>query len=93
MSRNRKTFNKSLIKEVWDKAKDFSNNPNFQKKLDYRKRIMYFPAYGDREHKYGWNIDHINRNPNDNNIANLRAVNFKTHEELNARFNKKHSKK
>ena len=84
---SRKTFTKSQIKDTFEKCKEHKPGANTQIRFDHKGRKMHWAFYGKRDSEYGWNIDHINRNPSDNNLNNLRAVNFKTHEELNKRFN------
>ena len=87
----RKKLSKKLIKDVFMQLPLISNDEkDAQKRKDYRGRTIAFHSYGKREHKYGWNIDHINRNTENNSLENLRAVHYETHEELNRQYNKKY---
>lgn len=86
---SRETFTKSALKDIFDKNREYKPGANTQIRYDYKGRKMHWTRYADRQSKYGWNIDHINRNIKDNNPNNLRAVSFKTHEELNSKFNSK----
>lgn len=89
----RKKLSKKIIKDVFELLPKFSNDEkDSQKRKDYKGRIIAFHSYGKRDHKYGWNIDHINRNTENNSLENLRAVHYETHEELNIKYNKKHFK-
>lgn len=84
---SRRTFTDQQKKNVFQKLLDFNPGANDQKKVDHKGRVIHWTQYGNRNSTYGWNIDHINRNINDNSLNNLRAVHYETHEELNKRFN------
>ncbi len=78
----RKTFSKEKRRTIFEKLYQIpGEDPNLWRK-DRNKRKIYFPAYGDYNSRFGWNIHHINGNSKDNNIINLEAVNYVTHEEL-----------
>ncbi|MEQ9811798.1 MAG: HNH endonuclease signature motif containing protein [Azospirillaceae bacterium] len=50
----------SLVIEVWQKGRLAFADPSGQRfRLDDYGNTIQFDAYGDRNHLYGWEIDHI----------------------------------
>ena len=51
-------FTKNQIEQVWQKAKVVSNNNPDLFRQDYAGAWIRRDLYGNRESKYGWEIDH-----------------------------------
>ena len=78
----RKSFSKEKVTEVFRKAKKINEEDPYLWRQDRKGRMIYRPAYGDIYSNYGWNIHHIDGNLNNNNINNLEAVHYDTHNEI-----------
>lgn len=78
----RKSFSKSTVRRVWDKARLIQGfHPN-QNRIDTMGLIIQWGAYGNESSKLGWNIHHINGNKSDNRIENLIALNYESHKTI-----------
>ena len=80
--KGRKTFSKNAKRIVFNKLKLIhGKDPSIWRK-DVGGTVICFPSYGDENSRFGWNIHHKNKKPLDNNIINLIAVSYETHEDL-----------
>ncbi len=52
-----KPFDAATIEAVWQKARVSSQNPSFR--VDAYGSLIWKPAYGNSNSKFGWEIDHI----------------------------------
>lgn len=77
----RKTYSKAIKKLLFKELKQIQGNPTIWRE-DIQGRIICFPSYGDINSSYGWNIHHIDGNPENNKLENLIAVHYESHEEL-----------
>lgn len=68
-------FGEETIQKVWEKAKITSGDPNIWRK-DECSAWINRAKYGDRDSKYGWEIDHISPNGSDS-LSNLRPLHWK----------------
>lgn len=79
---SRRPHSKNKINEVFRKAKIIKGeDPNLWRK-DRFGEIIYRPAYGDYNSKYGWNIHHKNKDRSDNRVENLEAISYDSHDKL-----------
>jgi len=68
------SFTPSEVQQVWDKGAIVSNNdPNILRKDECTAWIKR-DAYGNRQSQFGWEIDHIDGNANNNLLTNLRPL-------------------
>ena len=70
---SRKDWSDSQIKNIFSKRCSGSNEC-----LDKYGRRMCFQEYGNRDSNCGWEVDHINGNPEDNNMSNLQPLNWQS---------------
>ena len=74
------SWTQNQIKEVWDKAEKVSgNNEQNGFRKDQCTAWIRSDDYGNRNSKYGWEIDHIKAQSNNggDNISNLRPLHWK----------------
>ena len=77
----RKPFRKYIKNELFSLLdKDSNEDPN-NWRLDRKGRKITKGAYGDRSSKYGWNIHHIDGDKTNNDISNLEALHYDSHDE------------
>lgn len=69
-------FDEDTIQKVWEKGKKVNNNDsNIWRKDDCNAWIQR-SKHGDRDSKYGWEIDHIDPDGS-NSLSNLRPLQWK----------------
>lgn len=70
-------FSDEDIQKVWEKG---TITPNYDASL-YRKdqcgAWITRSLYGNRNSKYGWEIDHVDIDTDNNNLSNLRPLQWK----------------
>ncbi len=72
-------WSSDIIAAVWKKGKIVgNNNPNIYRK-DACNAWMQFSKHGDRDAKYGWEIDHIVPDSRDGSdaLSNLQPLHWK----------------
>ncbi len=68
------SFSLSDMQSVWEKGQIVSgNDPNVWKK-DQCGAWIGRQFYGSRNSQYGWEIDHIDTNTDNNSLSNLRPL-------------------
>ncbi len=81
---SRSTHGRNTVTKVFRKSAEIiDRNPSLWR-ADRYGRVMARAAYGDRNSQFGWDIHHRDSNHNNNNINNLEAVHFSTHEEIHS---------
>ncbi|MGP8071370.1 MAG: HNH endonuclease [Candidatus Bathyarchaeia archaeon] len=71
MTESRKTWSPEEIQAVWEKGTAVrENHPSLFRKDQYGAWIQR-DHYGNRDAGYGWEIHHIDGNPNNNGLSNL----------------------
>ncbi len=79
---SRKTHSKNTVTKVFCKASEIvGKNPSLWR-ADRYGRVIARAAYGDENSKFGWNIHHRDSDPSNNNINNLEAIHYETHNEI-----------
>ncbi|MBP2847364.1 HNH endonuclease [Dickeya oryzae] len=70
------SFDQKTINLVWEKAEIVSGNDKNVFRKDMCGAWIQKEQYGKRDHKYGWEIDHITTKANggDDNLSNLRPL-------------------
>ncbi len=81
MSR-RKSYTKNALDTIFAKAK-ITNKSN--RRIDINGREIDRASYGQEKSKFGWNVDHIDENRNNNEISNLQPLHYQSHLEKNRR--------
>jgi len=66
-------FSETVIYQVWDKGIQVPNNNPALWRKDICGAWMKWSDYGNRDSKYGWEIDHIIPNGGDD-LSNLRPL-------------------
>lgn len=74
----RKSFSRQIKRIVFKNSNPTEGNPTIWRR-DIDNKLICFPSYGDRNSSYGWDIHHIDGNPNNNEVENLIAVHYDTH--------------
>lgn len=69
-------FTEEVVKKVWQKGIFDSNNDANEWRKDICGAWIGWKYYGNRNSQYGWEIDHIIPN-GDDNIFNLRPLNWR----------------
>ncbi len=77
----RKTFSKKVKDILFSNLEEIPNQDKNQFRKDRKGRKIFKGSYGDRNSSMGWNIHHKDKNPKNNNINNLEALNFISHNE------------
>jgi 5-methylcytosine-specific restriction endonuclease McrA len=69
-------FDEATIQKVWEKGKIKSGLNPATHRLDAYEALIEWDKYGDREHRYGWEIDHIKpiSDGGNNDIDNLQPL-------------------
>lgn len=69
----KKTFDDSTIEDVWRKGRIVSGYDSNTWRKDACGAWMKRNEYGNRDNKYGWEIDHVNPNGSDT-LINLQPL-------------------
>jgi len=56
---NGKAWSEVIKSEVWNKGKTIPNYPSDTWRVDRCGNVIQFEEYGNRDSKFGWEIDHI----------------------------------
>ena len=67
-------FTPSEVQQVWDKGTIVSGNDSTILRKDECTAWIKRDAYGNRQSQFGWEIDHIDGDPNNNLLTNLRPL-------------------
>ncbi len=70
---NRRNWSKEEIENIWNKHCLGSNVC-----YDVYRMEMKLEEYGNRDSSFGWEIDHIDGNPDNNSLNNLQPLNWKS---------------
>ena len=70
------SFSDEKVQKVWEKAQVAPPNDQNTYRKDQCGAWINRGAYGDRNSKYGWEVDHINPNGGDD-LTNLRPLHWK----------------
>ena len=72
------SFIQETIDAVWEKATISSDNDKNVFRKDMCGAWIKKEKYGNRDHRYGWEIDHIKpkANDGDDNLSNLRPLHW-----------------
>ena len=70
-------FSNEDIQNVWNKGSIIPGNDSNIWRKDQCGAWIGRSFYGDRNSKYGWEIDHIDTNTNNDNLSNLRPLQWK----------------
>lgn len=87
--RNGASWTESTKKSVWQKGQPIPDYPQEIWRRDKCGRAMKYSDHGDRQSKYGWEIDHINpvANGGDDNINNLQPLYWENNVDKGDRLN------
>jgi hypothetical protein len=70
-------FSNQDIQSVWGKGSIVINNDANIWRKDQCGAWIKKSFYGDRNSQYGWEIDHIDTNTDNNDLSNLRPLQWK----------------
>lgn len=70
-------FSNEDIQKVWEKGSFILDNDSNVWRKDQCGAWIGKDFYGDRNSEYGWEIDHIDTNTNNNSLSNLRPLQWK----------------
>ncbi len=71
-----KTYSEETVKAVWGKGIEIPGYNSDLHREDICGAIMTYSEHGNRDSKYGWEIDHINPHGSDD-LSNLRPLQWK----------------
>lgn len=75
---SRKDYSDEEKQKVWKKGNPAINSKTKQKlpqlRFDEYGALMKFEDYGNRDSEFGWEIDHIDEDPQNNAFTNLRPL-------------------
>ena len=76
---NGKDFIDAVKKQVWEKGKEITGYSKDKWRSDVCGGIMEWDNHGNRESKYGWEVDHIKPVAKDggDELTNLQPLNWK----------------
>ena len=86
----RRDFSEKEVAQIWKKGKMAQDRttgtclPDWH--FDEYGALMHYADYGNRNSEFGWEIDHIDSNPSNNNINNLRPLFWRNNCARNAQF-------
>lgn len=77
-----------MKKLVWEKGIVIPNYPKDIWRIDPFGGVMNFQEHGNRENKYGWEIDHINpvANGGNDDLKNLQPLSWEMNVKKNNRL-------
>ncbi len=71
------SFDDETKNKIWSKGeKIYPNDPSNWRK-DQCEAYINWKQYGNRDSDYGWEIDHIDCDRNNNELSNLRPLQWK----------------
>jgi len=70
-------MNEEIKKNVWNKGQIVQNNNQEIWRKDQCDAWIKYNEYGNRNSDYGWEIDHIDCNTDNNSLSNLRPLQWK----------------
>jgi hypothetical protein len=73
------TYTKQQLDLIWQKAKKIPSLPIDLIRVDDFGSTIAYAAYGDRNSRYGWEVDHIlaKSNGGTDDLPNLRPLHYK----------------
>ena len=69
-------FTDETIQQVWEKGKVVENHDPDVKRQDGAKAWIHREEYGNRDSRFGWEIDHIDPGGGDD-LSNIRPLQWK----------------
>ncbi len=70
----RKTWSPEEIQAVWNKGAVVTGIDEDAWRKDECTAWIHRTRYGSRDSDYGWEVHHVDGNPDNNNISNLRPL-------------------
>lgn len=67
------SFDEDTIQQVWEKGEVVENYDQDVKRQDDAKAWIHREEYGNRDSKFGWEVDHIDPGGGDD-LSNLRPL-------------------
>jgi 5-methylcytosine-specific restriction endonuclease McrA len=76
--RNGGSWSETTIKKVWEKGKPIPDYSQDIWRWDKCGKVMKYSDHGNRDSKYGWEIDHINpvSNSGTDDLSNLQPLHW-----------------
>ncbi|WP_033567991.1 HNH endonuclease signature motif containing protein [Dickeya undicola] len=73
------SFDQTTINAVWEKAQEINGYDSNIYRKDYCGAWIEKDKYGDRNHAFGWEIDHetTKANGGDDSLSNLRPLHWR----------------
>lgn len=88
----RESWSDENLDVIWSKGRAERNYDPLKWRKDVCGAWMSGEEYGKRESPYGWEVDHIDGNPENNSLSNLRPLHWRNNASGNCAVTSDHNR-